>query len=235
MYNERQVKHLYARAGFGLRFEDLKNSGHSSVKKAVNDLFNASEKTDPLDAKLGQTDYNAFMAGDMESKKMFLKQQREEEKSLNIAWVGRMCTSNAQLREKMTLFWHNHFACRTRNADYAQQLNNIQRSNALGNFRDLVLQVSQSPAMLQFLNNQQNHKGHPNENFARELMELFTIGRGNYTEQDVKESARAFTGWGFNKDGAFIERPFLHDNGQKTFRQNREPERGRYYQCVAGK
>jgi uncharacterized protein (DUF1800 family) len=71
--------------------------------------------------------------------------------------------------------------------------------------------------MLQFLNNQQNHKGHPNENFARELMELFTIGRGNYTEQDVKESARAFTGWGFNKTGEFVMRPVLHDAGQKNF------------------
>jgi uncharacterized protein (DUF1800 family) len=96
-------------------------------------------------------------------------------------------------------------------------LNNIQREHALGNFRELVLAVSKSPAMLQFLNNQQNHKDHPNENFARELMELFTIGRGNYTEQDVKESARAFTGWGFDKEGAFKIRPFLHDDGQKTF------------------
>jgi uncharacterized protein (DUF1800 family) len=71
--------------------------------------------------------------------------------------------------------------------------------------------------MLQFLNNQQNRKGHPNENFARELMELFTIGRGNYTETDVKESARAFTGYGFNKSGEFVNRPFVHDEGQKTF------------------
>jgi len=71
--------------------------------------------------------------------------------------------------------------------------------------------------MLQFLNNQQNRKGHPNENFARELMELFTIGRGNYTEQDVKESARAFTGWSFNKDGEFTMRQFQHDDGIKIF------------------
>ena len=87
----------------------------------------------------------------------------------------------------------------------------------MGNFRTLTLEVSKTPAMLQFLNNQQNKKGHPNENFARELMELFTIGRGNYSEQDVKESARAFTGWGFNKDGQFMMRPFQHDDGQKTF------------------
>ncbi|MGH2647009.1 MAG: DUF1800 domain-containing protein, partial [Ginsengibacter sp.] len=71
--------------------------------------------------------------------------------------------------------------------------------------------------MLSFLNNQQNKKQHPNENFAREVMELFTMGRGNYTEEDIKESARAFTGWGFNLHGEFIDRPFVHDNGKKTF------------------
>jgi uncharacterized protein (DUF1800 family) len=71
--------------------------------------------------------------------------------------------------------------------------------------------------MLSFLNNQQNRKQHPNENFAREVMELFTMGRGNYTENDVKEGARAYTGWGFNLKGEFVERPFLHDTGTKTF------------------
>jgi uncharacterized protein (DUF1800 family) len=158
-----------------------------------------------------------LMKADVTAKKQFLQQQRQQEKDLNLAWMDKMSSTNAQLREKMNLFWNNHFACRTNNALYAQQLNNIQRSNALGNFRDMVLEISKSPAMLQFLNNQQNHKGHPNENFARELMELFTIGRGNYAEQDVKESARAFTGWGFDKDGQFTIRPRLHDDGQKTF------------------
>ncbi len=91
------------------------------------------------------------------------------------------------------------------------------RKNALGNFGELLKAVSKSASMLQFLNNQQNHKQHPNENFAREVMELFTLGRGNYTEQDVKEAARAFTGWGFTINGEFIFRPFFHDNGRKTF------------------
>src|SRR6202012_4873393 len=88
---------------------------------------------------------------------------------------------------------------------------------ALGNFGTMLMEVSKSPAMLQFLNNQQNQKNHPNENFAREVMELFTVGRGNYTENDIKESARAFTGWGFDKDGNFKLRPFAHDTGDKTF------------------
>ncbi|RYD68844.1 MAG: DUF1800 domain-containing protein, partial [Sphingobacteriales bacterium] len=121
------------------------------------------------------------------------------------------------LREKMTLFWHGHFACRSNNPMYAQQLNNIQRQHGLGSFRTLLIEVSKSPAMLQYLNNQQNKKGKPNENFARELMELFTLGRGNYTENDIKESARAFTGWTYDKDGTFFFRKNQHDDGTKTF------------------
>lgn len=131
--------------------------------------------------------------------------------------MSQMGATDFPLQEKMALFWHNHFACRTNVALYAQELNNIERTNALGNFRTLLFEVAKSPAMLQFLNNQQNRKGHPNENFARELMELFTIGRGNYTENDVKESARSFTGYGFNKNGEFVNREFVHDDGQKTF------------------
>jgi uncharacterized protein (DUF1800 family) len=117
----------------------------------------------------------------------------------------------------MAFFWNGHFATRVNNAKFNQDLLNIVREKALGNFGDLLRAVSKSPAMLQFLNNQQNKKDHPNENFAREVMELFTMGRGNYTEKDVKEGARAFTGWGFQKDGVFYERPRLHDEGIKTF------------------
>lgn len=216
MDNLKLIKHLYARAGFGLCFSDKSEERHS-VKKEVKGLFKASESNEPLTIVQENIDYTKIMAGDMLSKKKAIEQQRQQEKDLNLGWINKMSTTDSQLREKMTLFWHNHFACRTNNAFYAQQLNNIQRTYALGNFRDLLLAVSKSPAMLQFLNNQQNHKGHPNENFARELMELFTIGRGNYTEQDIKESARAFTGWGFDKDGVFKVRPFQHDDGEKTF------------------
>ncbi len=180
-------------------------------------MFKASENEEAINSVQINTNYAMLVKGDKDAKKQFMQMQRDEEKALNVAWINRMSTTDAVLREKMTLFWHNHFACRSKDSFSAQQLNNIQRSNALGNFRELLLEVSKSPAMLQFLNNQQNKKGHPNENFARELMELFTIGRGNYTEQDVKESARAFTGWGFNKDGQFIFRQPQHDDGEKTF------------------
>ncbi|MBS1504709.1 MAG: DUF1800 family protein, partial [Bacteroidetes bacterium] len=213
----KKIKHLYSRAAFRLRFADIQNAEHASVKKAVKELMRLSETDDPISLVQTNMDYMALLAGGMNQKKLAIMQQVQQEKDLNLSWLKKMSSTDAVLREKMTLFWHGHFACRTINAMYAQQLNNIQRSNALGNFRDLLLQVSRSPAMLQFLNNQQNRKGHPNENFARELMELFTIGRGNYTEQDVKESARAFTGWGFNRDGQFVMRNQLHDDGQKTF------------------
>ncbi|HEY2581492.1 MAG TPA: DUF1800 domain-containing protein [Mucilaginibacter sp.] len=216
MNSDTQLKHLYARAGFGLRFDDAKALGNISIKHAVKELLKPSEVA-PINVIQNVTDYKAVMKSDTAARKMLIQQQKQEEKDLNLTWINQMSTTDAPLQEKMTLFWHNHFACRSSSALFAQQLNNIQRTNALGNFRTLLLEVSKSPAMLQFLNNQQNHKGHPNENFARELMELFTIGRGNYTESDVKESARSFTGWGFNKDGEFINRPFLHDDGQKTF------------------
>jgi uncharacterized protein (DUF1800 family) len=217
MGNIKQIKHLMARAGFGMRFEDMKENENISVKQAVKKLFKSSDINEPINAIKENTDYAMVIKGDPAARKMFAQQQRLEERDLNLAWIAQMNTTTAALREKMTLFWHNHFACRSNNASFIQQLNNIQRTHALGNFRTMTLEVSKSPAMLQFLNNQQNQKNHPNENFARELMELFTIGRGNYTETDVKESARAFTGWGFNRTGEFVERPFVHDTGVKTF------------------
>jgi uncharacterized protein (DUF1800 family) len=217
MKDIKQIKHLFARAGFGMRFEDLKKYKNASINKAVKNLFENSDNDDPIAIVTQTVDDMMLAKADADTKKKFFQMEREQEKNLNIGWITKMSTTDAILREKMTLFWSNHFSCRDGKAVYIQQLNNIQRTNALDNFRTLLIQVSQSPAMLLFLNNQQNHKGHPNENFARELMELFTIGRGNYTEQDVKESARAFTGWGFDKDGTFKMRPFFHDTGVKTF------------------
>jgi uncharacterized protein (DUF1800 family) len=217
MANLKQIKHLTSRAGFGLGFDDFKEAESQSIKQAVKELFKASADYEPLNIVKGNVDYAMVIKGDQASRKMFQQQQRQEEKDLNLGWLNYMGTTKGQLREKMALFWNNHFACRARQGTYAQQVANIQRSNALGNFKAMTLEIAKSPAMLQFLNNQQNLKGHPNENFARELMELFTVGRGNYTEQDVKESARSFTGWGYDGTGEFRFRPFVHDNERKTF------------------
>ena len=153
---------------------------------------------------------------DPELRKKLREQSRDDLKTMNIRWLETMVNSKAQLREKMSLFWHGHLACRVQNSFFQQELLHIIRTNALGSFADMLKAVSKSPAMLQFLNNQQNKKQHPNENFAREVMELFTMGRGNYTENDVKEAARAFTGWGFNLQGEFMFRRNQHDDGSKT-------------------
>jgi uncharacterized protein (DUF1800 family) len=220
MDNSRQIKHLYARAGFGIRFEDLHDQENWSIKKAVKKLFKSSETVALLAALNENIDLRpkpATLPTDDE-KKAIQEERNKQEKALNDAWVKQLSETDAQLREKMTLFWHNHFACNIGNAYYEQDLNNIERANALGDFKTLLLQVSQSPAMLQFLNNQQNQKNHPNENYAREVMELFTLGRGHYTEQDIKESARAYTGWAYSgKTGYFAYNPHVHDDGQKIF------------------
>jgi uncharacterized protein (DUF1800 family) len=152
-----------------------------------------------------------------EDKQVLRKQSAQAIRQLNLLWMNEMINSEAQMREKMSLFWHGHFACRVINILFQQELLDTVRKNALGNFGSLLKAVSKTPAMLSFLNNQQNKKQHPNENFAREVMELFTMGRGNYTENDVKEAARAFTGWGITPLGEFIERPGQHDTGSKTF------------------
>lgn len=221
MNNARQIKHLYARAGFGIRFEDLHDRANWSIKKTVKKLFETSAVSQPITVVDENLDLRYHKDQTEEEKKVIQDLRNKQEKALNAAWFQQMTDSDAQLREKMTLFWHNHFACNIGNSYYEQQLNNIERANALGNFKTLLIQVSQAPGMLQFLNNQQNVKAHPNENFARELMELFTIGRGHYTEQDIKESARAFTGWQYDgKTASYVFRPGVHDTGKKTFMNN---------------
>jgi len=217
MANLKQIKHLVSRAGFGMSFEDFNAAEHTSVKEAVRNLFKDSADYEPLTPIKENFDYVMAVRGNPQARKMAMQKQRQQERELNLAWVNYMSMAKGQLREKMALFWNNHFACRARQSLFDQQMLDIQRRNALGNFKTMTIEVSKAPAMLQFLNNQQNLKGHPNENFARELMELFTIGRGNYTEHDIRESARAFTGWGYDKAGQFQFRRFVHDDGEKTF------------------
>lgn len=154
---------------------------------------------------------------DAMAKKEAQRKNREEIRDMNLAWIDRMVSGEQMLREKMAFFWHGHFAARTQNSLFTQLLVNTIREHALTDFGTLLRAVSKSPAMLAFLNNQQNRKQRPNENFAREVMELFTLGRGRYTETDVKEAARAFTGWQFDREGLFRFRANFHDEGEKTF------------------
>jgi uncharacterized protein (DUF1800 family) len=225
--NRIKNQHLLWRAAFGPMAENVATLDTISPKELWKTLLNTSADapvkmnvaTDPRTDKAYMNEDGTQMQYkqmDAITRKLLAVQYRDDLKNMNIAWLNNMINSKAQLREKLSFFWHGHFACRARNAMYSQDLFNIIKENALGNFGDMLRAVSKSPAMLQFLNNQQNRKGHPNENFAREVMELFTLGRGNYTENDVKEAARAFTGWAFNKDGAFDFKKRAHDADSKS-------------------
>jgi len=134
-------------------------------------------------------------------------------------WANRMLNSPRPLQEKMALFWHGHFACNEAKVrDYRKLLGQLElfERQGTGNFRDLTLAVAENPAMLSFLDAGVNVKGASNENFAREIMELFTMGPGNYTEKDIREAARAFTGWNY-VDLKFVINKDQHDDGEKTF------------------
>ena len=217
------LQHLYWRAGFGPRPQEV--AAGLSPRRALRQLLHDSQTYEPLPSPLlAGPEIDEKRRADLtpELRKARNQQRQQQFQQLSLSWMTRMAASPAQLREKMTLFWHGHFACRGNDAAAALSLNNTLRRLALDKFPDLLLAVSREPAMLQFLNNQQNKKAHPNENFARELMELFTLGRGHYTEPDVKEAARAFTGWAYNRgadgtDGGFVFRAREHDNGPKTF------------------
>ncbi|GAB3962680.1 DUF1800 domain-containing protein [Spirosoma harenae] len=221
-----RIRYLYSRAGFGATPSELEDAAHKSLKKVVRQLVKDSDSIAEL--QVVEPDQNEtkrelkgmFRNGqlDRDMLKERIRDNAEKVRDLNLQWLDQMSTGKAALREKMALFWHGHFACRTqgRNPLFMQQYANVLRQNALGKLSDLLMAVSKSPAMLQFLNNQQNRKNAPNENFAREVMELFTLGRGNYSEHDIKEAARAFTGWQFTPDGQFIFRQQVHDDGEKT-------------------
>ena len=225
--NQTKNQHLMWRAGFGPAVEQLADLSTYSPKQFYKALVKSSDKKpeylNVADDYLQGLYMGIEEAGRQEKKeltvdekKMVQQKNREGVRNLNIFWLQEMVNSSAQLREKMAFFWHGHFACRNLNVFFQQSLLDVIRRNALGNFRTLLKEVSTNAAMLNFLNNQQNRKDHPNENFAREVMELFTLGRGNYSENDVKEAARAFTGWGSTLKGDFQFRRFQHDDGSKT-------------------
>lgn len=224
--NRIKNQHLLWRSAFGPMAENASELDKTSQKELWKLLQKTSAgqvqkiqvTTNPADDyMMTNTEDTKKKVLDPETRKKLREKSRDDIKQLNLVWLQSMVNSQAQLLEKMSLFWHGHFACHTVNSYFAQELLHTIRTNALGSFSDMLMAISKTPAMLQFLNNQQNKKQHPNENFAREVMELFTMGRGNYTETDVKEAARAFTGWSFNLQGQFVFRKNQHDDGAKTF------------------
>jgi uncharacterized protein (DUF1800 family) len=205
------IQHLYQRAGFGLCPSEWQRLRNTSVTQAVEELFRAATAAAPLEVVAFEEVAETVMQDRRKASKLLTQQYTLE-------WLDRMADlESSALLERLTLFWHDHFACRSVFGHLAIQQLAALRTHALGSFRDLCLAIARDPAMIRYLNNQQNKKDSPNENFARELLELFTIGPGYYTEQDIKEAARAFTGWSSTYKGKFRFRAAQHDYGDKTF------------------
>jgi uncharacterized protein (DUF1800 family) len=235
-----QIEHLLRRAGFGARPDELDTYRALSLNAALDRLLEYQRIPDDVDTKIGQAAYvlNTPTSGAFAPNTVITDARQR--------WLFRMVHSDRPLQEKMTLFWHNHFA--TGYTKIAGQIGNnvnatrymaarasedpgrvrgqleMLRDNALGNFQDILVAIAQDTAMLYWLDGNTNTKAKPQENFGREIMELFTMGVGNYTEPDVYAAARVFTGWNLSNvvSGAESHAQFTylaanHETSEKTF------------------
>ncbi len=218
-----EARHLLNRAGFGATPQEISDFARLSRSQAVDRLLAGAitEARTPLPN--GVDDYvrpSRLRNLSEEEKKVLLRRQFEIGADLRGWWLEEMLHTSSPLSERMTLFWHNHFVSsqqKVKSARLMAQQNRLLRRHAIGNFGVLLHAVAKDPAMLAYLDSATSRRGQPNENFAREVMELFTLGAGRYTEQDIKEAARAFTGWSIEPEtGEYKWRPFAHDRGEKT-------------------
>ena len=217
------ARHLVARTGFGVTAAEMDRFAKLDRAQAVDALL-ATAHPQPDIAPPRFEDHASVPAPGRsltpEERREFVRDQNQQTQALRGWWVEQMLATTSPLTERMTLFWHNHFVSSQQKVRLARLMylqNATFRANALGSFRTLLHAAAREPAMVVYLDSVRNRKGAPNENFAREVMELFTLGEGRYTEQDVKEAARAFTGWSIERpSGAFVDRPRLHDDADKT-------------------
>jgi uncharacterized protein (DUF1800 family) len=238
--SDRRIEHLLRRAGFGARPDELELYGEMSVPQAVDTLLNYESIADDVDTFIAKPGYvNTTIRG------QFLPQSNIVDARQR--WLFRMVHSDRPLQEKMTLFWHNHFAtgyakiagtfgaaegARYLAAKSSEDPGKVRgqlemlRDHALGNFRDILLNIAKDAATLVWLDGRTNTKAKPQENFAREIMELFTMGVGHYTEADVYAGARVFSGWNLARPGTaadgsqhyeFTYNAAQHDTAAKAF------------------
>lgn len=210
-----QIYHFHARAQFFAHSSDI-NVNHD-VEKMVDTLFK-KQNIKTLCIKLPEWDAEKLREKARKNRKSDRELRTKQVRELNGLWLERMMESDKGLIEKMTLFWHGHFACNTfKNPYYTIEINNILRENALGSFKSMLLEVAQSAAMGSYLHLKENKRKSPNEDFARELCELFTLGRDvDYTEKDVVEIARAFAGWSNDNNGNHFINERTQDTSEKT-------------------
>jgi len=232
-WNAVTAAHLINRAGFGGSPQDIENLRQMGPDRAVSWFVDYEKIPDPTpppewahpDAALIAQREAIRNAADPETRRMLQQQQNQEEYSqmadLRYWWVRRMALGPRPFQEKMTLFWHGHFATsfeKVRMPYFLWLQNDTFRKYATSKFNQLLTVVSEDPAMLNYLDGARSNKNSPNENFAREVMELFTLGEGHYTEQDIQQAAKAYTGWGLDPDDRlhYQYHPNNHDDGPKT-------------------
>ena len=214
------MAHLMRRAGFGARYEELEERAAKGYEATVEELLHPEDNPDGLEMDLAER---------------YFIEWNHHTRGLPEYTAWRMINSRAALAEKMTLFWHGILCTAdSKTQSYITSYVELEmfRRCGMGSFRDMLLEISKDPAMIYYLDNCLSHKGAINENYGRELLELFSMGVGmdgkfNYTEDDVKECARAFTGWTIANgipgqpygryEGRFVYNPADHDDGEKTF------------------
>ena len=216
------ARHLLNRAGFGANFAEVDTYARLTRAQATERLLSVRGSVAPGPGWVEEPYFSPARIRTLDAESRTRLQAERIERSIELRewWLRQMLVTPDPLHERMTLFWHNHFVSGMQKVLSPQLMyrqNMLLREHALGNFGTLLHAVARDPAMVRYLDSALNRKGRPNENFARELMELFTLGEGHYTEQDVKEVARAFTGWSINpQTGEFVFRPAQHDDGPKT-------------------
>lgn len=196
--------HLFRRATFGATGDRLQQAVSDGPETTVDRLFNNTSEPADFRQQIQSLAAASLATGNP--------------KQLSAWWAYRMLHTPAPLLEKMTLFWHGHFATsaeKVEDAELMLEQNQLLREHALGDFASLLLEISRDPAMLLYLDSATNRKAHPNENYAREIMELFCLGEGQYSETDIRELARCFTGWEVRRKKFRFNR-YQHDNGDKT-------------------
>ena len=218
------ARHLLNRVGFGATDAEIRDYAKLERDAAVDRvLAGARREASSKPPAFVDAPFVRFVPLDTlsdEDRQREVRRRRDEGFALREWWLREMLNTPSPITERMTLFWHGHFATSLQKVYSAKLMyaqNALLRSEALGNFATLLHAIARDPAMLIYLDNARSRREAPNENFAREAMELFTLGEGRYSERDVKEAARAFTGWSLDRDTAtFVRRAAWHDGGPKT-------------------
>ncbi len=216
-----EARHLVERAGIGAEWKTIQQFQKLTRQQAVEQLLKNHDTRLPPPPSMSPWPKMLGLRNNMRRRKMVNRISRVEGKNLQKWWVRHLLATRSPFLERMTLFWHNHFPSsidKTMQTSMLHKQNLNLRNNAFGSFGQMLHDIARDPAMLLYLDGYISTKEEPNENFARELLELFTIGLGKYSERDMREAARAFTGWGIDdRSGLFKFRPEDHDTGVKTF------------------